>query len=418
MKKTMLQRILRWFSIKILEKYKPEIIGITGSIGKTSAKEAVNAVLSSKFNVRINIKNYNNEIGLPLTIIGMESGGRSKMKWLLVFFKALKLIIFKDNDYPKILILEMGSDRVGDIKYLTDLANCKIGIVTYVGTSHIEYFKTREKIAEEKSVIVSHIKNGWAVLNVDNDYVEKMQGKVTCQLITYAIDNVSANIKASNIEMQKKEDGEISGLCFDLNYENNVEKVVLSNIMGKHLVYAVLAASAVGIIYGLSLKEISEALKGLKSSKGRMSLIQGIKGTFIIDDTYNASPDSVKAALLTFTKIETDKNKFVVLGDMLELGAHTEESHKNIGREMVITQAQALITVGERAKDVANGAREAGFANDSIFCFAKPEEAGLFLQERIKKGDWILIKGSRGMKMEKIVKEIMAEPQREKELLV
>ena len=130
----------------ILSKYQPEIIGITGSVGKTSTKEAIYAVLSKKYRVRRNIKNYNNEIGLPLTIIGEESGGKSLLKWTVIFINAWKLILKKDKNFPEILILEMGIDRPGDMSYLTDIVKCKVGVVTTIGTVHAEYFDSIDDI--------------------------------------------------------------------------------------------------------------------------------------------------------------------------------------------------------------------------------------------------------------------------------
>ena len=142
--------LLRILSKKIIRKYQPEVVGITGSIGKTSGKEAIAAVLGRRFVVRKNFKNYNNEIGLPLTIIGVDkTPGRSPLGWLKVFWQALKLLAVKDEKYPEILVLEMGADKPGDIKYLADIAPCKVGVLTFISHVHTEFFKTIQKIAQE-----------------------------------------------------------------------------------------------------------------------------------------------------------------------------------------------------------------------------------------------------------------------------
>ncbi len=415
----LVQNLLASLAKMILMKYHPDVIGVTGSFGKTSTKEAIFTVLVSKFNVRRNIKNYNNEIGLPLTIIGASSGGRSIWGWLRVFIKAIAMLIWRDKNYPEIIILEMAVDHPGDMAYLTNLAPCKIGVVTGVGPVHIEYFKTLEKIAKEKSVMVSHIdKNGWAVLNFDNDYVRDMAQITKARVSSYGITNNEVDIKSSEILVSQHGTGEVSGLSFKLFYKGSSVPVLLPNILGEHLIYAALAAVAVGRIYDMNMVDIANSLRLFKAPNGRMNLIDGIKHTFIIDDTYNSGPDSTLAALNVLGKIPTDNNKFAVLGDMLELGDFTEVSHRQIGKAVYNNQIDFLITVGERAELIAAEAEKQGLNKDNIFVFHDVEKAGLFLQDKIETGDYILVKGSQGMRMEKIVKEVMAEPLKAKELLV
>lgn len=417
--KKIVQRILALLAKLILKKYQPEVIGVTGSFGKTSAKEAIFTVLSSKFNVRRNIKNYNNEIGLPLTIIGAGSGGRSLWLWLGVFIKAFVLLIWRDKTYPEILVLEMAVDRPGDMSYLTSLAPCKIGVVTGIGPVHIEFFKTIDKIAKEKSVMVSHIdKNGWAVLNSDNEYVFEMAKLTRARLITYGINNNEVDLKASEISVSQYENGQISGLSFKLFYGGSSVPVLLPNILGEHLIYAALAAASIGSIYDINMVDIAQALRLFKAPKGRMNLIAGIKNTYIIDDTYNAGPDSTLAALNVLGKISTGGRKWAVLGDMLELGDYTDSSHRQVGQAVYDNKTDYLITVGEKAKIMASEAQRQGLPEDNIFIFSDTDKAGLFLQSKIETGDFILIKGSQGMRMEKIVKEIMAEPLKAGEFLV
>ncbi|MFA5029301.1 MAG: UDP-N-acetylmuramoyl-tripeptide--D-alanyl-D-alanine ligase [Patescibacteria group bacterium] len=417
--KKIVQKILRLLARLILNKYQPEIIGITGSFGKTSTKEAIYTVLSKRFNVRENIKNYNNEIGLPLTIIGAGSGGRSVWGWVGVFAKALVLLIWKDKRYPEILVLEMAVDRVGDMKYLTDLAPCKIGVVTNIGPVHLEFFKTLERIAKEKSVIVSQLTtNGWAILNADNDYVRQMAEETKARIMTYGILEKDTSIRASEIIISQNNQEEIAGLSFKLSYRGSTVPVFLPNILGEHLIYAALAAAAIGLVYEMNLLEISEALRLFKAPSGRMNLLVGIKQTKIIDDSYNAGPDSMLAALKVLGKINGGGRKIAVLGDMLELGDYTDEGHRQVGAEVVKNKIDILITVGERARTIAAESQRQGLDSDLIFNFSDTERAGSFLQERMEEGDLVLVKGSQGMRMEKIVKEIMAEPLRAKELLV
>ncbi|MBU1146190.1 UDP-N-acetylmuramoyl-tripeptide--D-alanyl-D-alanine ligase [Patescibacteria group bacterium] len=418
--KKIVQKILYVLAHAVLKKYKPEVIGITGSMGKTSTKEAIFAVLSSKFRVRQNLKNYNNELGLPLSILGVESGQKSLVKWFGVFFHGLKLWFGRDPNYPQILVLEMGADHPGDIKYLTELAPCKIGVVTGIGPAHLEFFESVEKIIKEKRIVISHLKqDGFAVLNRDDEKVYEMREKTRAKVLTYGF-NQEAEVRAQE-EGTIGEGMEIKGMNFKLSYAGSVVPIFLPGVLGRQHIYAALAGAAIGIIHGMNLVEVAESLKRYAAPKGRMNLIPGIKRTLIIDDTYNASPIPTEVALDVLRSIKLpaeDDKKFAVLGDMLELGSFSEEGHKQVGRAAAASRVDYLVTVGERARDISRAALEAGMAEDRVSNFSTPEEAGLFVQGKMKQGDVVLVKGSQGMRMEKVVKELMAEPLQACELLV
>jgi UDP-N-acetylmuramoyl-tripeptide--D-alanyl-D-alanine ligase len=412
---------LSLFARMIIKKYQPVIIGITGSIGKTSAKEAVYCVLKDHLSVRLSQKNYNNEIGLPLTVIGAESAGRNIFGWLLVFLKALSILVFKSKKYPRALILEMGVDHPGDMAYLTSIAPPTIGIVTAVSYSHIEYFGSLVNIKKEKQVLIESLASkGLAILNYDNEATREMSTASQARVITYGLRS-GADLQAQDVSYNFAKGGyELSGLNFKLNYNGSVVPVFMGKAMSETALYAALAAAAVGLYFEMNLVEIALALKDFSLPKGRMNVLPGIKHTFIIDDTYNSSPEAVIAALsvLSRIKIDPEASKYAVLGDMLEIGAYTEEGHRLVGRKLVESGISRLIAVGERSRDIIRGAKDAGLEDDFIFYFDSSEDAGKFLQDRIKAGDIILVKGSQGVRMEKAVKEIMAEPERAAELLV
>lgn len=409
---------MRFLARAILRKYQPDIIGVTGSIGKTSAKEAIYTVLSHKFNVRKNIKNFNNEIGLPLTIIGTGSGGRSICGWFRVVARATWLLINKNKKYPKILVLEMGVDRVGDMKYLTSLAPCRVGVVTNVGPVHLEYFKTIEKIAKEKSVIVSHLdKNGWALLNADNEQVLAMKNATKARVLTYGL-SAEAEVRALEVNVSQTGEKNIAGLSFKIAYQGSTVPVLLPDVLGEHLIYAALAGVAAGIIYGINLIDISQALRNFVSPKGRMRLVPGVRGSIIIDDTYNASPESTIAAIRALGQLEAKGKKYAVLGDMLELGEYAESGHRKVGEALVENDIDVLIAVGGQAIFIGDQAEKLGLVRKNIFNLANSIEAGDWLMERLAEGDVVLVKGSQGMRMEKTVKVIMAEPEKAKDLLV
>lgn len=422
--KKMIQLKLKILAQMILVKYKPRVIGITGSIGKTSAKEAVFAVVSSKFKTRASQKNYNNEIGVPLTIIGSLSAGRSIFGWLKVFFKAAKIILFKDKNYPEVLVLEMGIDRPGDMDYLTSIVKCDVGIITMIGQSHMEYFGSLGKIKKEKVKLIENLKpGGLAVLNFDNKETKDLAILAKGKVISYGLKNKS-DVRAENIYIENKDftkgsKGDIK-INFEAVYKENKTKASLTGCFGEAAVSSALAGISAGLAIGISLDEACVAVSAFRMPPGRMNLIPGIKHTLIIDDTYNSSPQSVISTLNSIKTIELEDGafRFAVLGDMLELGSYTEEGHELVGSKLLEADIDVLIAVGERSRDIIRGAKKVGMRDEFIFHFGESESAGRFVQERIKKGDLIFVKGSQGVRMEKIVKEIMADPLRADELLV
>lgn len=419
--KKILQLILKFEARAILKKYRPDIIGITGSVGKTSAKEAIYAVLSRKFSVRKNIKNYNNELGLPLSIIGAQAQGKSALGWLSVFAKGLKLILWP-AEYPKILILEMGIDKPGDMEYLLSIAAPRIGILTKVGHAHLEFFGSWQNLKKEKeSLILKLPAEGWAILNAEDGGTRELSDRIKARLLTYGF--AEGQVVASNIAgIRKLENGKRiePGLHFKMKYGGSAVPAFLPDAFGRPAVEAALIAAAAGIIYGMNLVEISQALKDFRPAPGRMNLLPGIKKSFIIDDSYNSSPESCLAALEEIGSISLARGskKIAVLGDMLELGSFTEEGHLEVGRQAFASGIQRLVAVGERAREIARGAQEAGLGEDHVFHFPNSNDARIFVQELVKEGDLVFVKGSQGMRMERIVKEIMADPLRAEELLV
>ena len=417
----LLQLKLSFLAQLILKKYEPVVVAITGSIGKTSAKQAIYEVLHEKIAVRMSQKNYNNELGLPLTIIGLDSAGRNLFGWFLVFWQAAKLLVIKDKKYPRVLILEMGVDRPGDLAYLTKLAPPTVGVVTAVSYSHLEYFGDVINIQKEKQVLIENLDNkGLAVLNYDNAGTREMLNVSKARVLTYGL-QAGADLQAQDIIFNFTRDNyELAGLNFKLNYKGSVVPVFMDHVSTEGALYAVLAAAAVGLYFDLNLVEIAQALRDFSLPPGRMNILPGVKHTFIIDDTYNSSPEAGLAAIDTLgrIKVEETADKYAVLGEMLELGTYTEEGHRLVGEKIVKSGISHLIAVGEKARDIIRGATEAGLADDYIFYFDQAFEAGKFLQNRIKAGDVILVKGSQGVRMEKVVKEIMAEPERAAELLV
>jgi len=417
---SILQKILQNLSARIIQKYSPIVIGITGSIGKTSAKEATYAVLSKKYkNVRRNIKNYNNELGVPLTIIGAEPPGKNLLGWFKIIQKGRALLKKTDPSYPKILILEMAADKPGDIEYLTKIAPCQIGVLTKISPVHIEFFGSVEKITEEKREIVRHLdESGFALLNADDKRVLNSRTQTKAQVITFGY-QPNADIKAIELDITS-ETTDMTGIRFKLNHRGSSVPVFLKHAVGFHQIYATLAAAGVGLALGLNLVEISEGLQNYLPPRGRMNLVKGLGESLIIDDTYNSSPEAAEAALETLEKIniENASRKIAVLGDMLELGAISDDAHYNLGKSCAKKGTDVLICVGHFAYKIQQGALEHGLKQDQVFAVDNSRNAGLKLKNMLKGREIILVKGSQGARMERVVKEIMAEPEQAEELLI
>lgn len=418
-----IEKILAYFAKKAIKKYKPMVIGITGSVGKSSAKEATFAVLSRYFNVRRSLKNYNNELGLPLTILGRLSPGKSIIGWLRVFWMAIGTVLFPEKSYPEILILEMGADHPGDIDYLLSVAPCKIGVVTAVSPSHLEFFKSLDNIVKDKQRVVSFLPaKGCAILNADDEKVIAMQSKTSAKVLTYGLYE-GADIRALEINLEQSlENGKLNlqGLRFKVSYQGAIVPFFLPNIVAESQVYAALAAVAIGLASDLNLLEIAENLKSYQPLPGRMKPIKGIKSTLIIDDSYNSSPKAALSALENFIKIKSNEEAqtWAVLGDMLELGETSREEHLAVGRLVVALGIDHLIAVGEEAKAIIEAAKRKGMDKEKIKHFEDAQSAGEYLKQNIKENDLILVKGSRAIELEVVVKKIMLSPQHADRLLI
>ncbi|MHB8871405.1 MAG: UDP-N-acetylmuramoyl-tripeptide--D-alanyl-D-alanine ligase [Candidatus Doudnabacteria bacterium] len=417
MKKTF-QKILLKYSKTILHKYKPEIVAVTGSVGKTSAKEAIFSVLRAKYPkqgiVRKNNKNYNNEFGLSFTIIGVDSPKRNPFKWIFVFLKAFILSRFFSH-YPKVLILELGIDRPGDMDVLTEIIKPHIAVLTTIGVSHLQNFKNENQIFEEKRKIFKHLSvNDYAILNQDDAKVRTAVSGLKSKVLTYGFDSSSDLwIDGYNPIYEK---GGIYGSSFTLKYLGEKEDIFLPNTIGIQHVSAAVAAAAVGIAQGMDLSQISAALRYYKPEPGRMGILPGEYGTVILDDTYNAAPLSMHAALRELASFPAS-HKVAVLGDMLELGPESEQAHINIANEIKELQLDSVILVGPEMHLAYEHLKKSGF-NETTQWF-KSSVLAIQASRKLLAGNTVmLIKGSRGMHMDRVVREVMRDKEHAERLLV
>lgn len=418
---TLLKKIVRKLARWTIWRYRPGIIGITGSAGKTSTKLAIAAVLEHGRRVRISSGNLNNDLGVPLTILGdwtaeelalisraTPAGTKQLQKamfWLKVIFVSLWRVIVPTKDYPEILILEYGADRPGDIKYLLGIARPNISVISAIGDIpvHVEFYGGPEEVAREKGRLIEYLPvGGFAILNNDDNLVRNLQSRTRARVMTFGFEKGS-EVRISRFE-NKVRDGQPLGISFKLEHGSAIVPVRIDNAFGRAHAYAAAAAAAVGLVFGMNLVDISEALSLYAPPEARMQLVRGIKFTHIIDDSYNASLIAMRSALETLKDLP-GKRKIAVLGDMLEIGKYTAEAHESVGR-LVATSADVLFTVGPRAKFIAEAAREKKMKRTCIFSFDTADEARKPIQDFIKKGDLILVKGSHSMELNKVVEEI------------
>jgi UDP-N-acetylmuramoyl-tripeptide--D-alanyl-D-alanine ligase len=403
--KKLLEKILAFLAKRIIRKYQPKIIGITGSVGKTSTKEAIYFVLKGKHRVRTNVKNYNNELGVPITILGGESGGRSFLKWGSVLWKGLMTWMFTDVLYPEILILEMGADHPGDIKYLTTLAPCEIGVLTHVAPVHLEFFKTLNGVYNEKKYIVSHLqKTGWAIFNADEDWADKLQAETKAKILTYGFS------EKADLRLYQLNEGNslVEGVKGKILYQNTMIPFHFPNLIAPFSLYSILAAISVGLSYGINIIESINSLKAYRLPKGRLQLLEGKNNSFLIDDSYNASPVAVEKSIELLNDFSNEEyRKIFVLGDMLELGDEKEMYHRNVAKLLGESNIPVVITVGQLSTVIYDYLKAHG--KKEVYHFSHSKYAAEFLEKYISSGDLYFVKGSQGVRMEKISKFILAD---------
>ena len=414
----------------VLCKYRPTIVAVTGSVGKTSTKDAIYAVLAKQFYTRKSEKSFNSDIGIPLAILGCPNGWYDYRVWLSNIAEGMRLIITKNN-YPKWLVLEVGADRPGDIKKVAKWLSPDVVVVTRFADVpvHVEFFPSPEALVREKTYLVEALKQeGLLVLNHDDKQSAALKEKTRARVITFGFDE-GARIRASNEEIFYKinKEGQTSdigievpeGITFKVSYVGSTVPVKLTGAFGMQHIYAVLAGFAIGVVYGINMVAITEALIEFVLPQGRLRRIDGQKGSIILDDSYNASPIATEAALSTLAKIRKSvgARKIAVLGDMLELGKYSTKEHASIG-EQASKIADILIVVGVRAKTIAESAVSAGMSAHAVHKFETSREAGAFLASVIGSGDIILVKGSQSMRMEQVVLMLMERPEEAPLLLV
>lgn len=417
--KKVLKLLLARSAKKIIAVYQPEIISITGSVGKTTTKEAIRTVLENCFYVRASYKNYNNEIGVPLTIIGIESPGRSLNGWRTVLKTAKQITINRVLDYPKMLILEMGVDRPGDMDYLMKIVKPTRAVITRLGSAHAEFFTSVDHLHQEKLRLASALpSDGILIYNFEDEKLRGAVDRYPVKTISYGF-APEADVRAEHIQIVFGNDHETAGVTFKLVYNGSAVPVHIPGVIGKPTILAALAGAAVGFTYDMNALEIAHALKGFHIPAGRLRVLNGLYSSIIIDDTYNSSPEAVIESLRVINDIGEQGNKrWAVLGDMRELGTESRLAHEAIGKLCAEQSLDTLITVGQEAEYISRSAIIHGMAETAVHHFSNALTAADYIKKNLSENDVILIKGSQAVRLEKIVKQLLQDQSKAGELLV
>jgi len=353
--------------------YNIPVIAITGSVGKTSARDMVASVVATKYKVLKTQGNLNNHIGLPLTILGL-----------------------KDHEA---LVVEMGMNHLGEISVLSKIAKPNIAIITNVGTAHIGNLGSREGILKAKLEILEGLKDdGILIINNDNDMLNNwyMNQENKSNIFTFGIENKS-DVTARNVVSDE------TSSKFEIVDGDKSEEIVVP-IAGAHYIYHALLGVLVGKKLGIDIEKIKEGIKSIDLTKGRMEIIKCSNDVIVINDCYNANYDSMKAAIDYLGKVE-NRRRIAVLGDMLELGEYSESLHEKVGEEVAKNNIDVLVTVGKMGNVISNVAKKSG-ANTEIYHFENNADAICKIKSMMKSKDIILVKASNGMKFKEIVEAL------------
>ena len=423
--KRVLQKFLGACARRAVEREKPRVIAIAGSVGKTSTKHAIGIALGAGepgSNIRVSAHNYNNEWGVPLTIFNRRAPGKNIFSWLGLLFRAILFYLGWCKIGARTLILEYATDHPGDLVYLSSIAHANFAVLTAIGPEHTEFFSTVKAVAEEERSLIRGLeRDDIAILNCDDPEVMQAAKATSARAVTFGeCEDADIRLLSSRLILNEQQPS-ASSLEIKISAIAKPVRFHLQGVFGKpHALAATAAlamAHALDIDFSIAAARLQEEYQGMP---GRTRIIEGIKHTVLLDDSYNSSPLAAHSAVWDLARfpVAPENKRIAAMGDMLELGNLAESSHVELGRYIATAGIDLLVVCGTLAQIAADAAKEAGMSEERVMAFSNSAEAGMFLQGRIKPGDVILVKGSQGARMEKITKELMAEPLQAEKLLV
>lgn len=380
------QEAISDYATYVLSKYRPKVIGVTGSVGKTTAKEAIAAVLQKRYRVFKNYGSYNGRYGLPIALGQLESS-------------------------HEIAVLEMAADSFGEINKLARMTQPQVGVITAINHTHLSVMGSLNNIAAEKGRLIEGLPfNGSAILNADDPHVAGMVPRTQARIITFGLKR-GADIRASDLIVSPE------GLSFTLHYEGKTYPG-FSPLIGRHQIYPILAAIATGLVFEIPPEAALAALRQLPRVPGRMNLLTGKGGALILDDAFNASPEAMTAALDTLAELP-GANKVAILGDMSDLGSLEKEAHHQIG-VYAARRVQRLITKGEAAQEIAAAALggDSGLGQHAVHVTFTNDDAAAAVADLLSPDTVILVKGGINSRLERVVEKLLAQPQQDRRRLV
>lgn len=402
----------------VVRRHRPRIIAITGSVGKTSTKDATYFALAHSHSVRRNQKSFNSEIGVPLTILDLQNPWGSPLGWIRALGRGM-ITAVGITTYPEWLVLEAGVDRPGDMRKLCRWLTPDVVVLTRFPDTpvHVEAFPSPNAvIAEKRNLVRALSPDGILVVNYDDPKTRREQPREQQRICTFGLAQ-GADVRGRNVK-PLYEEKTIVGMQCNVLVGDEVAELTLRGVLGVQPVYAALAGIAVAVSIQVPLADAVAGVAEGAHAPGRMRLLSGKSETTIIDDSYNSSPAALEEALATLGRLTVEGCKIAILGDMLELGEYTVTAHTE-GGAYAAEIVDELVTVGVRARTFAKSAREAGMAAEHIHECADAYKAAKLVLALMREGDVILIKGSQtGIRLERAVKALMQEPERAGELLV
>ena len=426
--KSLIYKILKYASKKLLQRYKPTIIGVVGNVGKTSMRANMVLFLEQFSPVGTNIDNYNTPIGITLSFLDERYPGKNIFTWIRIIFKALSKSWFGDSEFPPIWVLEVGVDAPGDMdEFITDFLEFDVVVFGFIGEHpvHLSQFKNRKQLIQEDAKILRVLKSDGTLIIDGDDVVLKSIYRKRDNVITFGFGET--HIKASDfkvtieaINTQEQWDNYYSSIIpkgkFKVSYKGSTIPFQVDYILGKHQVNSILPSIALGLVDGMNLVDISQQMKKIVPVKGRLRCLEGIKDTLLIDDTYNAAPAAMAMALDTIDRINIKGvRKVAVLGEMKELGSDSQSIHQDIGT-LAGEIVDVCIGVGEASKDILLAFHQKN-PKGLYHWFENSEEAASKIVDFITSDDIIIVKGSQSSRMEKVSLELLANKRYRRELL-
>jgi UDP-N-acetylmuramoyl-tripeptide--D-alanyl-D-alanine ligase len=392
----------------VILRYRPRVVMVTGSVGKTSTKDALAAALAGRYYLRASQKSFNSELGVPLTIFGAQNPWARPLAWLAALKAALALLLLP-NHYPNLLVLEVGADRPGDLAKILRIATPDAVVLTRLPEVpvHVESYANPEAVREEEfSPAYALAPGAPLILPADDPRAVEMAARVFARPISYGY-APEAQLRLARPAFYREE-GRVAGMQAELASGDEALAVVVRGSVGEQQLLAPAAAAAAALALGASLAEAVEGLARYEPPPGRGRLLAGRADSVLIDDSYNASPAAVEEALATLKAFPGAKRRIAVVGDMLELGRYSIEEHERMGG-LAAESADIVVAVGIRARALAEKAREK-LGEAAVLAFDDSFAAAAALKDFMQAGDVVLVKGSQSIRTERIVEALLADP--------